>query len=282
LNGSKRTVLDIPELTTKLRKHYGCTTLEGAFLEDDGGDGTAASHFERRHFIYEVMTSGVMHGRRISEFSLGLLEGTGWYQPDYSYAEPYYFGSGQGCSFLKSSCASSSFTFDEFCKVQASRGCTAAGLGGGVCQSDTRSDGCKHYYPTRDLDCESPEAENYARLPNLQAFGRGSGSKCFGGDLSSTSKASKTTFCFKYTCTGTGLQTVLNVQVGSTKVICKREGAMAVTGYKGTISCPDPLTFCNSAGKQFCPRNCMGRGSCVKNKCVCYKGFKGTDCGLRV
>jgi len=55
---------------------------------------------------------------------------------------------------------------------------------------------------------------------------------------------------------------------------------MSVDGLFGTVDCPDPLTFCNTVGKQYCPRGCMGRGTCVDNKCVCNPGFKGIDCGL--
>jgi hypothetical protein len=63
LHGTNRTVLDVEPLTSKLRLHFGCPTLQGAFMEDDGGAGTEGSHFERRHFIYETMTSGSIHGR---------------------------------------------------------------------------------------------------------------------------------------------------------------------------------------------------------------------------
>jgi proprotein convertase subtilisin/kexin type 5 len=282
LSGSYRTVLNIPVLTNKLRKYFGCTTLEGAYLEDDGGDGTANSHLERRHFAYEVMTSGVMHGRRISEFSLTILEASGWYLPNYTFAEPFYFGQGQGCTFLKGSCSSSTFKYDEFCKAATSRGCTPTGRGGGVCQSDTRSDGCKFYYPARDYDCESPNVDEYSRLTALQVFGRGAGSRCFNGNLTTLRTGSQTTFCFRYTCNGSGLSTTLSIQVGRYSYLCRREGNLKISGYNGVINCPDPLTFCQTAGKAYCPRNCFNRGKCVNNKCVCYTGFKGVDCGLRV
>ena len=282
LLGKKRTVLDIPELTTKLRKHFGCSSLEGAYLENNGGSGTASSHFERRHFMNEYMTSGVMFQQRISEFTLGVLEGSGWYAPNYDYAEPFYFGQGQGCNFLKQSCTASSFKFQEFCKVSSKRACTAAGRGGGVCMSDPNSDGCKVYYPTEQYDCENPSAKSYARLPSLQTFGRGSGSRCFDGTLSTVSNAASTTFCFKYTCKGSGSSTTLAVQVGSKAYTCKKAGAMTISGYKGNIQCPDPLTFCKTVGASYCPRNCMGNGYCSNGHCVCYKGWKGVDCGLRI
>ena len=32
------------------RKHFGCNKLEGAELENQGGDGTALTHWEKRLF----------------------------------------------------------------------------------------------------------------------------------------------------------------------------------------------------------------------------------------
>jgi len=86
--GTTHTLIDVPPLTERLRKHYGCPSLEGAIMENDGGSGSAMSHFERKFFVYETMASGGIFGRRVTEFSLGMLEGSGWYVPDYNYAEP--------------------------------------------------------------------------------------------------------------------------------------------------------------------------------------------------
>jgi len=279
--GVKRTVLDLPPLTERIRKHYGCSTLQGAVMENGGGSGTSSSHFERKFFVYEQMSSGSIFGRRVTEFSLALLEGSGWYLPDYNYAEPYFYGKGQGCSFVTTACSSGSSKFDEFC-TGSSRGCSPTGRGGGNCRSDSIMDGCKFIYPDEDYDCENPDAEDYARLPSLQVFGRGAGSKCFMGTLNTRSSSSKTNFCFKYTCSGSGSDTEVQIQVGNNKVVCTAEGNKSVSGYTGTIECPDPQTFCEGAGKKYCPRNCMGRGECINNVCKCNSGFKGVDCALRV
>jgi len=280
INGMTHKVIDVPSLTNRIRNYYGCSSLKGAYMENTGSSATAGSHFERKFYHYEVMTSGVIHGQRISEFTLGMLEASGWYEVNYDYAEPFYFGQGQGCTFLTKKCSTSSPTFEEYCSG-SSRGCSPAGRGGGVCSSDTRSDGCRLYKPNANYDCENADAADNARLASLQVYGRGAGSRCFTGTLSSTSSSSsKTSFCFKYTCQGSGSDAVVQVQVGSKTITCTREGSVSVSGYKGSINCPDPLAFCNGAGKQFCPRGCMGRGTCVNNKCVCNKGFKGTDCGL--
>jgi len=120
--GTTHTVLNVPPLTQKLRDFYGCSTLQGAVLENGGSSSTDGSHFERKFFVYETMSSGSIVGRRVSEFSLALLEGSGWYTIDYSFAEPYYFGQGQGCPFVRDSCTSNNAKFNEYCEG-SSRGC---------------------------------------------------------------------------------------------------------------------------------------------------------------
>lgn len=279
LNGANATAINVPPLTDRLRNFFGCSTLEGAFLEDDGGEGTLGSHFERRLFVYEMMSSGVIDGRKVSEFTMAMLEGSGWYVPDYSFAEPYSFGQGEGCGFIYGNCSNPGYSFDEFC-TGTDRGCAQHGRAGGYCSTDSKADGCKYYFATTDYDCDNPNAVDNARLPDLQVFGRGLGSKCFSGNLSARSSSSSTSFCFKYNCTGTGLTTQISVQVGQAKVICKKEGPVTVSGYYGVINCPDPLLFCSTIGKPYCPRNCLGRGTCVNNQCVCKTGFTGIDCGL--
>jgi len=148
------------------------------------------------------------------------------------------------------------------------------------CSSNSIADGCKFVDPSEDYLCENANSADYARLPSLQTFGRGLGSKCFTGSLNTKSGSSTTSFCFKYTCSGSGSSTVLKLNVGKSTVTCSAEGKKSVSGYSGTIDCPDPLTFCNTVGKKYCPRNCLGKGTCVNNVCQCKSGFKGVDCGL--
>jgi len=281
LDGKVRMVLDVEPLTTKLRAHFGCSTLPGAFLENDGDSGTIGSHFEKRHFLHEVMTSGVIPGLRISQFSLAVLEGSGWYKPDYSYADPFHVGSGEGCGFLYSSCKQKTIlSFDDFCEKDEVRGCSPVGNIGGTCESDSRSDGCKYYKPIVQFSCENPAAISYARFPSKEVFSRKGESRCFSGDLTTKTADTQTTFCFKYYCTGTGTSTKLLVYIGNVSVICKAAGPLSVNGYNGKLNCPDPLNFCSTVGKSYCPQNCMGRGRCVSNTCVCKSEYKGIDCSM--
>jgi len=251
---------------------------------ENNGDAelTAGSHLERKHFLLDMMTSGSITGARVTEMSLAVLEASGWYAPDYSYAEPNHYGAGQGCSFVNSKCPGSGSPFEEFCSKTQERGCFTTGRGGGKCQSDKYSDACKYHSPSMNFDCENPDAEDQTRLPNLQVFGSTAGSKCFDGTLSDNKNDKQMSFCFRYACEGKGSSTTVEVQVGSHKVVCKDKGKVTVPGYEGTINCPDPLTFCQTVGKPYCQRNCMGRGTCSNGKCKCHAGFKGKDCSERV
>jgi len=280
LLGSRRTVFDVDFLTEKARNHFGCSSLPGLYMEDDGGAGTEGSHLEKKFFLTDVMTSGTYYGRRISEFSLGILEASGWYDVNYDYAEPFSWGQGEGCNFFNQQCSSSNSIFEEFCTGE-SQGCSQVGRSGGNCYgNDPLSDGCKYQLPNLDYDCENPAGADYARLPDLQVFGRGLGSKCFEGTLNNRNSNSLTSFCFKFTCTGSDSNTQLQVQVGSDTITCQSEGPMLMNGYYGAINCPDPVNFCNTVGMPYCPRNCLNRGSCVNNKCHCDSGFAGIDCAL--
>jgi len=281
LNGSDRTVLDLPVLTDKLRKFYGCSDLEGAYMENNGGTGTARSHWERKFFPFDLLSSGAIHGRRVTEFTLAFMEGTGWYAADYDYAEPYFYGQGQGCSFIRTTCDPINPKFDEHCSGTG-RGCSQIGQGGAFCKSDTCSDGCRFYTPQKEYNCENPSGIHYTTYASKQVYGRGAGSKCFTGNLTSKATASRTTYCFTYNCEGSGASTQLQVMFGTTTLVCKAEGPLSVDGLNGAIDCPDPLQFCSTIGKRYCPRNCLGRGKCVNNKCVCNAGFQGVDCGFAI
>jgi len=280
LDGMSTVVINAEPLTGMLRTYFGCPTLKGAYMENQGGAGSAGTHFERRQFGFEAMTSGLIYQMQFSQFTLGILESTGWYVADYSYADPFFFGQGQGCNYLTESCSTKGFSFEEFC-TGSGRGCANPGRGGGTCTTDSRSDSCGFYHPVEQYDCEYPGSESYARLPSLQTFGRGLGSKCFTGTLTSAgSSASSTTYCFKYSCAGSGSSTELTLDLNGKSVLCTSEGPKSVSGYSGTINCPNPLTFCSTVGQKICPRGCMGRGTCVNGVCSCNNGYTGTDCAL--
>jgi hypothetical protein len=78
-NGRTDIYLDLTPLTGILRNYFSCIDLEGGLLENEGGDGSQGSHWERKTFFNEYMTASDIADARVSVVTLGLLEGTGWY-----------------------------------------------------------------------------------------------------------------------------------------------------------------------------------------------------------
>jgi leishmanolysin-like peptidase len=64
-----------PRVVAEVQKHFDCSKLEGAELEDQGGEGTALTHWEKRVFEAEAM-SGTHSSRPVfSRITLALMEG---------------------------------------------------------------------------------------------------------------------------------------------------------------------------------------------------------------
>ncbi|XP_041983428.1 leishmanolysin-like peptidase isoform X2 [Aricia agestis] len=93
-----------PRVVKEVREHFNCSSLEGAELEDQGGDGTAFTHWEKRLFENEAMTGTHTQNSVFSRITLAMMEDTGWYRADYSQAAPLAWGKGLGCGFAMGSC----------------------------------------------------------------------------------------------------------------------------------------------------------------------------------
>ncbi|CAH0757706.1 unnamed protein product [Diatraea saccharalis] len=93
-----------PRVVKEVREHFNCSELEGAELEDQGGDGTHLTHWEKRVFENEAMTGTHTQNSVFSRVTFALLEDTGWYRAEYSRADPLHWGRGRGCSFAMQSC----------------------------------------------------------------------------------------------------------------------------------------------------------------------------------
>ncbi|XP_013398644.1 leishmanolysin-like peptidase [Lingula anatina] len=93
-----------PKVTEEARRHFNCSTLEGAELENQGSIGTKLTHWEKRVFEHEAMTGTYTQNPKISRITLALMEDTGWYRVNYAMAEPLQWGKNLGCDFVKKSC----------------------------------------------------------------------------------------------------------------------------------------------------------------------------------
>uniref|UniRef100_A0A0N5AQC7 Leishmanolysin-like peptidase n=1 Tax=Syphacia muris TaxID=451379 RepID=A0A0N5AQC7_9BILA len=97
-------IMVTPKVQQEARLHFGCDDLEGAELENQGGEGTALTHWEKRLFENEAMTGTHTQNPVYSRLTLALLEDSGWYKANYSVAESLHWGKDLGCDFAKKSC----------------------------------------------------------------------------------------------------------------------------------------------------------------------------------
>lgn len=81
--------LATPNLLAFARKFYNCDSWNVVPLENDGGGGTAASHFERTLFYNEGMTGSTSTDMTYSGFTWSLLADSGWYGIDLKNAEAF-------------------------------------------------------------------------------------------------------------------------------------------------------------------------------------------------
>lgn len=95
------------------------------------------------------MTASPISGNVFSTFTYKLLEGSGWYLPDYDFVKPYTWGINEGCEIASGSCPVDS---KEFCDSTSSQ-CSFDYMGPAYCNSDDLSDGCKYWSEFMDFDC---------------------------------------------------------------------------------------------------------------------------------
>jgi len=191
--------INLPGLTDRLRAHFNCSTLEGAYLENQGASFSIGSHFERRIFFNELMTGSTIRDTRFSEFTLAFLEETGWYQVDYKYAEPMTYGKDKGCDFLNQLCVNQT-TLEprskEFCGKLTAIGNYWTRRGVGVCGAssimtdaslsqgfdywgnkttviDQYADNCPTVQMYKNIDCEDSNLQSTALLSEYEHYGYG-------------------------------------------------------------------------------------------------------------
>ena len=97
------------------KKYFNCSTIEGVALEDYGSYGTQASHWEAKILLGDYMNGYIYTEEQvISEFTLALLEDTGYYKVNYYTGGLMRYGKNKGCNFLNNKCVNSSHEIDPF------------------------------------------------------------------------------------------------------------------------------------------------------------------------
>ena len=103
--GYERAYINSTKVLQVAKKYFNCDNIDGVELENDGGEGTFGSHWEGRILLGEYMNGYVdILDQAISEFTLALLEDSGYYKANYYTGGLMQYGKNKGCKFLNSEC----------------------------------------------------------------------------------------------------------------------------------------------------------------------------------
>ena len=104
--GIKREYVNSTKVVKVAKKYFNCNKIEGVELENDGQDSaTSGSHWEGRILLGDYMNAIIYtEDQVISEFTLALLEDSGYYKANYYTGGLMQFGRNKGCDFLNSKC----------------------------------------------------------------------------------------------------------------------------------------------------------------------------------
>ena len=101
--GILRTYVNSTKVVEVAKKYFNCSDIKGVELENHGGNETI-SHWEERILLGEIMSYSYDVEEVISEFTLAVLEDTGYYKANYYTGGLMQFGKNKGCDFLNLKC----------------------------------------------------------------------------------------------------------------------------------------------------------------------------------
>ena len=279
INGEIKSFIISPKALEKAQFHFGCDTLEGIPLEDQGGEGSIGSHWEGRYMLGDYMISVTYHENVISDITLALFEDSGWYKVNYYTGGLFKFGKNKGCEFFEKDCLiNQKATFSEFCHKAKEPKCLNSHLATGECYIGDYKDEYipeKYQYFKKDSlggifnanYCPSADAYfdslskntyyfetncRYGSSQNLHThYGEiiGNRSMCFESSL--VPRYSPQPFrwrsvCYKMICDRENKNVI--VFINDLNVTCPYKGGILkkLKGFKGKIKCPEYNMVCTS------------------------------------
>jgi len=262
-----------PSVVSFAKQHFGCNTIDGVPLEDEGGSGSVGAHWEKVVLGNEMMVSDQVANPVLSRFTLSLLQDSGWYQINWAMEEPIFWEKGKGCSILEGKCA----FYGSTCRNEGDEGCFYDYTFQASCSTGTFTNMCNFFTGTNfnKHDCRVEENKDL-NAPNLGEY-FGLGSRCFNGAL----KADGTTngnMCYKSKC----VNGVVKLNVAGKEYTCSNSGQQITPdGMSGYITCPNLSDYCAQLDAS-CTDDCGLNGRCVMgNKCYCYLGYSGATCSTK-
>lgn len=101
------------------KKHFNCPGITGVPLEYNvqGEKSAISGHWSRKAMNTDYMI-GRSHGENlISEITLAFFEDSGWYVPNYSKANIFFWGKNEGCNFIHGNCVKKSLSNQNLTKI---------------------------------------------------------------------------------------------------------------------------------------------------------------------
>lgn len=175
-------VLKTPRIREKAIYYYDCPSIPGMQLENQGLEDepiASAFHFEATILQQEIMTAqNDLTDKLLSEFTIAILEDTGWYGPiNKLFVQAIRWGRQKGCNFYTLACTDPNTTYSEFCvEVGVKKRCNVGYQGIGLCQTDSYLDTCAYYKLLPDMVCQDTQA-SYAAEGSGEIFKHTS--RCF-------------------------------------------------------------------------------------------------------
>ena len=271
-DGSFVSFINSAKVLTTARQHFNCTSLNGVPLENQGGSGSAGSHWEARYLLGDYMISSDYFDNVISDITLALFEDSGIYKVNYYSGGLFKFGKNMGCEFFDNKCLEGGNTAfkNEFCTVNSEYICSRTKISRGQCILNEYSSTIpKRYRYFSDSDVGGFEPANYCPVSNTVSqssdyyhascrvgstslssdFGEviGNSSFCFLSSLlpsNSQLSSSSRSICYQVECDSENKQIIVNI--GNNKVYCPTDGGTIdnPSGFKGSINCPEYYEIC--------------------------------------
>eukprot|EP00163_Fabomonas_tropica_P004486 TRINITY_DN1395_c0_g3_i1.p1 TRINITY_DN1395_c0_g3~~TRINITY_DN1395_c0_g3_i1.p1 ORF type:complete len:946 (-),score=84.42 TRINITY_DN1395_c0_g3_i1:96-2933(-) len=250
-----------PNAVFQARKFWGCDTMKGPELRQLAwlSRQKPGAHWEQHRFENEYMVSRSTADAKISPITLGLLQDSGWYYPDYSKADDYRWGRGAGCTFTDGTC--DKWGEQYFC-TQSGVGCTHDRKYLGVCEVIDHATSLPpvfQYFPPSTTrggkDQERKYCPRYAAWVSCAAGVQsahviagsvtGQDSYCIESSLAQGSATRPLEgVCYRSRCSNG----VVQVAVGSDGAFidCPTGTSITVNGYSGVLKCPRDTVICDA------------------------------------
>lgn len=291
----ERKFISSPRVVREVRAFFNCSTAIGGEIEDQGGSGTAGSHWEKRIYQQHAMAGiGSTIAASPSRMLLAYFEDYGHYVANYSALDEHKyfinFGRNKGCDFVNQRCdstankASGEYCFTTDSKISS---CTYDGLAIGYCSASsfsTNLDSQFQYFPGQptvgssiQLDDFCPSIIFYSNrrciAADTQPTGAGSGesfgssSRCFQSNLVSWSASSSSSSLF-----GSSTSRPVSEQTRCFETRCNKDGTLSVIVDLRIVPCPQDGSAGNAdtsglgysgeilcpPAERYCPRSATG------------------------